>query len=130
MDTNDFEACDEDNITDSGEINSVQAGVAYAMAKSGKKLEEILTEYSVSDEEFTKWVLDGRFSEYAASLARGFARADAPYIWASLIESAKKGNVSAIKLYFDVWTKKQPFSEDGSTVELEALREDVFGGAI
>lgn len=103
-------------------IDPKQASIAYAMVKSGKTLEEILTEYSVSDEEFTSWVLDGRFSEYASSLAKGFAEADAPYIWASLIESAKKGNISAIKLYFDVWTKKQ---HPGT--ELDSLRADIFG---
>ena len=65
-------------------ITDRQADVAYAMVRYGKPASEIIAEYGVTEEEFTAWVRDGRFSEYASALARGFAQADAPYIWNSV----------------------------------------------
>lgn len=109
-----------------GGISPVQARVAYAMVRQRRPVEEILAEEGVSDEEFIRWVRLGGFSEYAASLAKGFAEADAPYIWSSLTDMAKKGSVPAIKLYFDIWNRKGTprASVDGET---EALRLDLFG---
>lgn len=111
-------------------IGKRQCDVAYAMVRSGKPVQEILEEFSVTDEEFTQWVRDGRFSEYASSLARGFAEADAPYIWTSLLDMAKGGNVPAIKLYFEIWNKRHTASE--SSVDppdgLTAVRDEIFGG--
>ncbi len=110
-----------------------QALVAGAMVRGEEALEKILAEYSVSEEEFTKWVLDGRFSEYAQALARGLAEANAPYIWAVLVEEAKQGKVPAIRLYFDVWAKNHSAggglsSVDGSPApEIQALRDALFG---
>lgn len=115
-------------------ITEKQACVAYEMVRCGRPVSEILAEHSVTEEEFTSWVRDGRFSEYASALASGFAQADAPYVWNSLIASAKEGNMQAIKLYFDIWSKRQGaktspagnFLADG---EIESLRADVFGEA-
>lgn len=109
-----------------GGISQVQARVAYAMVRQRRPVEEILAQEGISDEEFIRWVRRGSFSEYAASLAKGFAEADAPYIWSSLTDMAKKGSVPAIKLYFDIWNRK---STGRGTVdgETEALRLDLFG---
>ncbi len=105
-----------------------QRDAAYAMVRSGKPVEEILAEFSVTDEEFTEWIRDGKFAEYAASLARGFAEADAPYVWASLLNTAKSGNIPAIKLYFEIWNKNrapsQSFEIPGT---LTAVRDEIFG---
>jgi len=112
-------------------ITDRQADVAYAMVRYGKPASEIIAEYGVTEEEFTAWVRDGRFSEYASSLARGFAQADAPYIWNSLLDSAKDGNIQAIKLYFDIWNKLQAAKpkESAATAdpEIDSIRADIFG---
>ena len=114
-------------------VSEKQAAVAYAMVRGGKPVSDILAENGVDEEEFTSWVRMGRFSEYASALASGFAQADAPYIWNSLLESAKEGNMQAIKLYFDIWNKKQAAASHSqcrvyTDPEIEAVRRDIFGG--
>lgn len=109
-------------------IDRRQCDVAYAMVRSGKPLEEILAGYGVTEEEFTQWVMDGRFTEYAASLARGFAEADAPYVWTSLLNTAKSGNIPAIKLYFEIRNKRHGADAVQIPDELSAVRDELFGG--
>ncbi len=118
----------ENGITNAEKIGKRQSDVAYAMVRSGKPIGEILEEFAVSDEEFTEWVRDGRFSEYAASLARGFAEADAPYIWTSLLNTAKGGSIPAIKLYFEIWNKRHGTDPPEIPEELSAVRDEIFGG--
>ncbi len=119
----------------SGEkIDERQAAVARALVRGGGTIEEILTEYSVSDDEITSWVLDGRFTQYAESLARAFAEMNAPRIWASLVNEAAEGKVPAIRLYLDVWAKNHREASGqlpligGVPSDIEELREELFGG--
>ena len=111
-----------------------QHDVAYAMVRGKKTLEEVLAQFGVSEAEFTGWVLDGTFTEYAASLARGFAEADAAYVWKILQGLVRDGGVSAIRLYFDLLGKKPaahgseyPGTGAGSN-DLTGLRESIFHG--
>lgn len=105
--------------------------VALAMIRDGLPLCEILEQAGISGEEFVEWVRAGAFPELAASLARGFAQADAPYVWSTLLREAKDGNVPAIRLYFDIWSKKMPASasREGGLRDsgVESLRSDLFG---
>ena len=122
----------------SGEkIDERQAAVARAIVRGSGTIEEILTEYSVSDDEITSWVLDGRFTQYAESLARAFAEMNAPRVWASLVDEAVEGKVPAIRLYLDVWAKNHRADADshlsllGSpSSDIEELRSDIFGGEL
>ncbi len=129
MEKNENEVCgDEIAVT----VGGTQERVAAELARGGKALEEILAEYSVGEEEFTKWVLDGRFSEYAEALARGLAEVSAPYIWSVLVDEAKQGKVPAIRLYFDVWAKNHSSVQRTGvsalpSAQLESLREAIFG---
>lgn len=122
-------------INNSSELYGVserQADVAYAMVRCGKPIAEIIEEYKITEEEFAGWVMDGRFSEYASALARGFAQADAPYVWSSLLDSAKEGNIQAIKLYFDIWSKLRAAQQRDcgngmGDPEIESIRGEIFG---
>ena len=107
-----------------------QQDAAYAMIRSGKPMDQILKEFSVSDEEFTEWIRDGRFTEYAAALARGFAEANAPYVWTSLLRETQEGSIPAIKLYFEIWNKNRGTAAEsaaGPCSSLTAVREKIFG---
>ena len=132
-----MEICEnKPSLADSGEqIDERQAAVARALVRGSGTIEEILTEYSVSDEEITSWVLDGRFTEYAESLARAFAEMNAPRVWAALVGEAIDGKVPAIRLYLDVWAKNHRVGADGQlsllsspSHDIEELRDDIFGG--
>ena len=105
-----------------------QREVAYAMVRGEQAFDEVMKEYEVGEEEFTDWVRDGRFTEYAASLARGFAEADAPYVWKDLLDLTHNGSVPAIRLYFDILNKKPAVSKTEPSVEEEiaGLRKGVF----
>lgn len=118
-----------DEVTENdGGLEPKQRGVAYAMVRGEKPLGEVLEQFGVDEAEFTGWVLDGRFTEYAASLARGFAEADIPYAWKVLQGMVHAESVSAIRLYFDLLTKK-PSGRGGerpNVTELAGLRESIF----
>lgn len=118
-----------DKVTENdGGLEPKQRGVAYAMVRGEKPLGEVLEQFGVDEAEFTGWVLDGRFTEYAASLARGFAEADIPYAWKVLQGMVHAESVSAIRLYFDLLTKK-PSGRGGerlNVTELAGLRESIF----
>ena len=59
---------DETEVTGTGGIpDPKQRSVAYAMVRGDKPLAEVLEQFGVGEAEFTGWVLDGRFTEYAAS---------------------------------------------------------------
>ena len=105
-----------------------QREVAYAMVRGDRTLSEVLERLGVSEDEFTGWVCDGMFTEYAASLARGFAEADAPYVWKVLLDLTRNGSVSAIRLYFDILNKKPAVrgGERAVGMELAGLRESIF----
>jgi hypothetical protein len=125
-----------DAVSDNN-IDERQALVAREIIRGGRCLEEILTEYSVGDDEFTKWVLDGHFAKYAENLARAFAEINAPRVWAALVDEATSGKVPAIKLYLDLWAKNHRAAdgEDTATLvmppaEIEVLRDELFGGEL
>lgn len=109
-----------------------QRGVACAMLRGERSLEEILEAHGVTDEEFVGWVCGGQFPEYAASLARGFAEAKAAYVWAELMALTREKNVPAMRLYLDFLYKKPAARGNDHPVsagaELAELRESVFSG--
>ena len=104
------------------------------MVRGQMPLEEVLTQFGVSEAEFTGWVMDGTFTEYAASLARGFAEADVAYVWKILQGLIRNGGVSAIRLYFELLGKKPPahgpdrLGTDAGANDLTGLRESIFSG--
>ena len=81
-----------------------------------------------TESEFTGWVMDGRFTEYAASLARGYAEAEAAYVWKILQGLVQNGGVTAIRLYFDLVGKKPPANGEvrTGTADLTELRDRIF----
>ena len=112
------------------ETDKRRRDVAYAMVRSGKRLDEILADFSVTDEEFSEWIRDGRFGEYAAALARGFAEANAPYVWESLLSETREGSIPAIKLYFEIWNKYRGSAPEGTAGppwSLSTMRAEIFG---
>ena len=88
----------------------------------------MLTQFGVSEAEFTGWVMVGTFTEYAASLARGFAEADVAYVWKILQGLVQNGGVPAIRLYFDLVGRKPPANGEGRTgsADLTELRDRIF----
>ena len=121
---------DEAEVTENGSgPDPKQRGVAYAMVRGEKTLDEVLEQFGVGEAEFTGWVCGGQFTDYAVSLARGFAEVDAPYVWKDLLGLIRGGSVPAIRLYFDLLSKKTAGRgcERPTAAELAGLRESIFG---
>lgn len=110
-------------------LSEKERNVAYEIVRGGRETEEILTEYGVSDAEFTKWVTGGVFPSYTAHLAEAFAGAKEPFVWAKLLSLIHDGNIQAIKLFFSLKDRKKEEKQSVSVAdcELNELREDIFG---
>jgi len=48
------------------------------------------------------WLADPRFLDYLQTLIDRYADSELSNVWRALIQQAKKGNVNAIKLYFEL----------------------------
>jgi hypothetical protein len=68
--------------------------------------------------------------EDVLSEARRRARASAPTVWRALLDEINDGNVSAMRLYFDIFGRDigmRPDDErDPSSEEIDSLRADIF----
>ena len=105
-----------------------QREIVSAMIRARKPLEEILEEFGVNETDFNGWLLDGQFTDYVMSLARGYAEANIPYIWDVLRQMVNDRSVSAIRLYYDLLNKKTPANgaERPETTDLTDLRGRIF----
>ena len=111
-----------------GGLTARQWEAAYAMVRGQMSLEDVMKKFGITESEFTGWVMDGRFTEYAASLARGYAEAEAAYGWKILQGLVQNGGVPAIRLYFDLVGKKPPANGEmrAGTTDLTELRGRIF----
>lgn len=68
----------------------------------------------------------------ALPLSRCAARASAPMVWRALLEEAKDGNMTAIKLYFDIFGRDIGMTDeenaDPAHDEIGSLRGELFQG--
>ena len=123
-----------DGVTQSGSLTERQKAAAYAMVRDGRGLGAIMEESGMTPEEAVAWIRAGRFTAYVSELARAFAEADAPTVWAALLHAAEDGNVPAARLYFDLMERSagrrgDPVALPASpSEELRSLRESIFGG--
>lgn len=135
-DAPEVQEADETRVLCVSPLTPRQKAAAYAMVRDGRRLSDIMEESGMTPEEAVAWIRAGRFTEYVRDLARGFAEADAPTVWAALLRSAEDGNVPATRLYFDLMERAQASGHRGEPVnlpatpseELRALRESIFGG--
>jgi hypothetical protein len=118
-----------DEVTETrGGLTAKQREAAYAMVRGQMSLEDVMKKFGITESEFTGWVMDGRFTEYAASLARGYAEAEAAYVWKILQGLVQNGGVPAIRLYFDLVGRKPPANGEmrAGTTDLTELRGRIF----
>ena len=109
-------------------ISEKQSALAMAMVRLNDPLAEILSRLGICEDEFAEWVRDPVFREYTASLARDFAEADEVNVWKSLLDLIKGGSVPAIKLYFDLQSRRTSAQRRALSDEIGELRRDIFGG--
>jgi len=113
------------------ELSETQKAVALDLIRSYRlgirSVSDVLAAHRVSEDEYFSWITDGVFPSYTSSVAIRYAHADEPYVWAKLLELIEKGNVQAIKLYFDMRFKKGgQATSSAPSRELEELRSALF----
>ncbi len=67
----------------------------------------------------------------ALPLSREIAKAASPLVWRSLIDEIKEGNMTAIRLYFDIFGRDIGKTGDdtiksSAEIEIDSLREELF----
>ncbi len=66
----------------------------------------------------------------ALPLSRNIARASAPLVWRALLDEVKDGNMTAIRLYFDIFGRDLGKTDDEdlspSSEEINSLRDELF----
>lgn len=121
------------NITDDSEkTKMLNLAVSMLRSGSGKNIGKILDGCGIPESDYLRWVQSGEFPALALPLSRSLAQSEAPLIWRSLLDMAKDGNTTAIRLYFDIFGRDMGESPnrtgDPGNAEISSLRSELFGG--
>ena len=81
-------------------------------------------EANVPSKTFYRWKKDKRFIDYVNSLIPAFTDTQIPVAWRALCNQAAKGNIQAVKLFFEMknmYSEKKEIKHDG---QLLVIKED------
>lgn len=103
-----------------------------AMLFSCEGGEKLCERAGVSAEEYRAAAVSGILDGLGAE-ARRLAAAEAPLVWRALLDAAEGGNMTAIKLYFDIFGRGASENDVGEGAvredgEVAALRSELFYG--
>ncbi len=106
---------------------SRQRDAAHALLRGEDDVRERLC---IGESEWLGWIRGGEFTGYVSSLAWGLAEVNVPSVWRTLYGLVNDGSVPAIRLYFDLLSKRSGAAHEAEhrTVggELAGLRESIF----
>ncbi len=88
---------------------------------------EVLGALGVSRDEYGALVSSGG-GEAGLGFCRAAGMLEAPLVWRALLDAAEGGNVSAIRLYFDIIGRDSGAAVKSADEEVAGLREVMFGG--
>lgn len=101
--------------------------IRYLVNPKYKTYGDVAEEANVSERSIYNWLNDDRFVEVLNREIKRFTDAENARVWKSLIREAGKGNVQAIKLYFELKNKykdrKEITGKDGGPIEIDAKNE-------
>lgn len=78
-----------------------------------------LAEAGVPRRTFYHWMEDRRFLDYLSQQVDRFTDGELPEVWSALVKQCKNGDVSAIKLYFEMKNRYSPKMELSGQVDGE-----------
>lgn len=117
---------------DSDRTKMLNLAVRMLRRGSDKDIGRILDGCGISEGEYLRWVQSGEFPALALPISRSLAQSEAPLVWRSLLDMAKDGNTTAIRLYFDIFGRDVGDSQnrvsDPGKAEIIGLRSELFGG--
>ncbi len=94
-----------------GKQNRTHSGLSAKQIKAAEMLANpeldsnrsaIIKKVGVSRSTFYDWLKDTTFTSYVCELIDAYTDADYSAVWKALIERCKRGDVQAIKLYFEL----------------------------
>jgi|GEM_PF-891699 len=102
-------------------INSKQKKAAEILVGNSfdGDLETVCQKAGISTNLFYQWLENEEFRRYIEALTGKAAAGKIPEVWKSLLEQCVKGNVQAIKLYFDL---KEKYGDDTKAEAEELIR--------
>ena len=86
---------------------------------------EKIAEVGIARQTFYGWMKDKRFTDYLDAQIELYTNGEIFEIWKALVNAAKRGNVAAIKLFFDMMKISPDFllTEETARVRLAIERE-------
>lgn len=105
--------------------------LAAVMLFSSEGGEKLCERAGVSAEEYRAAAVSGELEALGVE-AKKLAAAEAPLVWRALLDAAEGGNMTAIKLYFDIFGRGAAENGGGEGViredgEVADLRSELFG---
>ncbi len=88
---------------------------------------EVLGALGVGCEDYGELLKSGDVGK-GLGLCRSAGVLEAPLVWRALLDAAEGGNVSAIRLYFDIIGRDSGAAVKSADEEVAGLREAMFGG--
>jgi len=103
----------------------IQAAQMLANSVWSGNITELCEEIGVSCSTYYKWLDNSQFTDYVSSLIDKYADSELGSVWRALLEKIKKGDMSAIKLYFEMRVKHKQQNDDVGVVVILAGDEEI-----
>ncbi len=92
----------------------------------GLHSDEVLSSLGLSVSEYWELIKSGA-GAVGLSLCRSAGIFEAPLVWRALLDAAESGNVSAIRLYFDIIGRDSGAVSNSADAEVSGIRRELFG---
>lgn len=86
---------------------------------------ELCREVGIARSTYYRWLDDPEYFNYISGLIDKYTNAELAAVWKALLAEAKKGNVSALKLYFELKGKYKQQVEVGGGVVFISGEDDI-----
>ena len=101
-------------VSDKKRLNRKQKKFFEVMKINGAAgIRELCTMAGVNMTEFYDWLKDDIFRAEFGRCTEIFCAAETGVIWGALLEQCRKGNIQAIKLFFDMQSKNRAAKSGG-----------------
>ncbi len=79
-------------------------------------ISKLCEELKIARSTFYRWYDKEEFKQYINSLIEKYTESELANIWKAIVEAAKKGNLQALKLFFDLRNSQDKSSTQNSVV--------------
>lgn len=86
-------------------------------------ISKLCEELNIARSTFYKWYDREDFKEYVKTLIKEYTESELINVWKAVVESAKKGNLQALKLFFDFKNLYGKSTDEGGVVFISGENE-------